>query len=126
VGGATTNHGFGEVYPSGGNGGADGQVVFVGFEFHLRRKHHDDYAGLDVKGKIVLIAPAARNVPGIDHPSSETMSPAPKPRRLTAQLAFRAATTAICRSHAKQGLPKPDSARESVRLAKSVEAGCLA
>jgi Zn-dependent M28 family amino/carboxypeptidase len=58
-----TNHGhtqsfnFGDFYPaaSSGNGKADGQIVFVGTGISSPSQKHDDYANLDVKGKIVLM-----------------------------------------------------------------------
>jgi hypothetical protein len=39
------------------SGTAEGQVVFVGYGISAPSLGHDDYAGLDVKGKIVFIAP---------------------------------------------------------------------
>ena len=56
--GQPVSYGFGEVFPSGvlGNGSAEGKVVFVGTGVSSASQNHDDYAGLDVKGKIVLIA----------------------------------------------------------------------
>ena len=35
-------------------GSADGKIVFVGYGISAPKLNHDDYAGLDVKGKIVL------------------------------------------------------------------------
>jgi hypothetical protein len=50
---------FGDFYiPSeAGNGEVQGQLVFVGTGISSPAQHHDDYAGLDVKGKILLIVP---------------------------------------------------------------------
>src|SRR5882672_7385551 len=45
-------------------GEAQGQIVFVGAGISSPAQKHDDYAGLDVKGKIVLIAPGTPS--GID------------------------------------------------------------
>src|SRR5207245_1672635 len=39
------------------NGEVQGQIVFVGQGISSTSQKHDDYSGLDVKGKIVLIAP---------------------------------------------------------------------
>jgi hypothetical protein len=39
------------------SGTAEGQVVFVGYGISAPALGHDDYAGLDVNGKIVFIAP---------------------------------------------------------------------
>jgi len=38
-----------------GEGKADGQVVFAGYGIHAPNLGHDDFAGQDVKGKIVLL-----------------------------------------------------------------------
>lgn len=56
--GQTTNYSFGEFYTAigGTEGKAEGQVVFVGGGISSPAQHHDDYAGVDVKGKIVLVA----------------------------------------------------------------------
>jgi hypothetical protein len=44
-----------------GKGVADAPVVFVGYGLSLPERGHDDYAGLDVRGKIVLaIKPAPK------------------------------------------------------------------
>jgi hypothetical protein len=50
---------FGDFYIPGeaGNGEIQGQLVFVGTGISSPAQHHDDYAGLDVKGKILLIVP---------------------------------------------------------------------
>jgi hypothetical protein len=50
---------FGDFYipGEGGTGEAQGQIVFVGMGISSPSQHHDDYAGLDVKGKLVLIVP---------------------------------------------------------------------
>jgi len=59
IGDKTTNYGFGDVYPLNAisTGSAQGAIVFVGPGISSRSQKRDDYAGLDVKGKIVLIAP---------------------------------------------------------------------
>jgi Peptidase family M28 len=57
VGGKPKPYRFGDFYISGdgGTGEAQGQIVFVGSGISSPSQHHDDYAGLDVKGKIILI-----------------------------------------------------------------------
>ncbi|HET9167311.1 MAG TPA: M28 family peptidase, partial [Candidatus Angelobacter sp.] len=57
---------FGDFYipAEAGNGDATGKIVFVATGVSSPSQHQDDYAGLDVKGKIVLIVPGAP--PGID------------------------------------------------------------
>ena len=47
-----------------GDGSAEGRIVFVGYGISAPEQKHDDYAGLDVKGKIVLYA--SGNPAGID------------------------------------------------------------
>ena len=57
IGGQTTNYTFADFYmPTGGvEGKAEGQIVFVGAGISSPSQHRDDYANLDVKGKIVLL-----------------------------------------------------------------------
>src|ERR1051326_3746128 len=56
INGHTTNYTFGACRPSGGaNGEAAARVVFVGHGISSAALHRDDYANLDVKGKIVLL-----------------------------------------------------------------------
>jgi Peptidase family M28 len=59
AGGKTNTYHFGDFYMANGtgNGEAQGEVVFVGAGISSPSQKYDDYAGLDVKGKIVLIAP---------------------------------------------------------------------
>ena len=46
---------YGDFYNVGSSGGtAEGEIVFVGYGVSAARLGHDDYAGLDVKGKIVM------------------------------------------------------------------------
>jgi len=58
-GGQAKSYHFGDFYipGEGGNGEAQGQIVFVGTGISSSSQHHDDYAGLDVKRKIVLVVP---------------------------------------------------------------------
>ncbi len=58
VNGITKQIAYGDFYTSNPKeGSASGQIVFVGYGVSAKRLNHDDYANLDVKGKIVLIAP---------------------------------------------------------------------
>jgi Peptidase family M28 len=60
IGGQTSNYAFGDFYPARDSGGeAKGQIVFAGAGISSPSQKHDDYAGLDVKGKIVVIVPSA-------------------------------------------------------------------
>jgi hypothetical protein len=58
-GGKATSYRFGDFYlpADGQNGEAQGTIVFVGQGISSTSQKHDDYSGLNVKGKIVLIAP---------------------------------------------------------------------
>jgi hypothetical protein len=57
IGGKLVTFSMGEAPPFGGmaNGDARGQIVFAGFGISSAAQKHDDYAGLDAKGKIVLL-----------------------------------------------------------------------
>lgn len=61
--GKTSNYHFGDFYTLGGSssGEVQGQIVFAGAGISSPSQQHDDYAGLDAKGKIVMIVagPAA-------------------------------------------------------------------
>jgi len=54
----TTHYNYGDFFAFNANtpGEASGQVVFVGNGISSPSQHHDDYAHVDVKGKIVLVA----------------------------------------------------------------------
>jgi hypothetical protein len=54
------------------DGVAEGEVVFVGYGITAPALGHDDYAGLDVKGKIVLVVSGD---PGITDPASPFRKP---------------------------------------------------
>ncbi len=58
VGGKTQQYRTGQDFePSGVSGGgkAAGEILFVGYGIRAPQANHDDYAGLDVKGKVVLL-----------------------------------------------------------------------
>jgi Peptidase family M28 len=56
IGDQTVNYGFGDFYPNSvSTANAQGAIVFAGSGISSPSQQHDDYAGLDVKGKIVLI-----------------------------------------------------------------------
>jgi hypothetical protein len=59
LGGQTQQYAFGDFFAGFGAppGAAEGALVFVGTGISAPRLGHDDYAGLDVKGKIVVVAP---------------------------------------------------------------------
>lgn len=66
IGDQVVDYKFGDFFPSGAvsTANAMGAVVFAGSGISSTSQKHDDYAGLDVKGKIVLIATGTP--PGID------------------------------------------------------------
>src|SRR5437879_2659453 len=52
----TADYSYGDFINSGSKGGAaEGQIAFVGYGISAPRLKHDDYAGVDVKGKWVII-----------------------------------------------------------------------
>jgi len=58
INGQTANYSFGEFFPSGGViGEATAPVIYVAHGISSPSQHHDDYANVDVKGKIVLLVP---------------------------------------------------------------------
>jgi len=60
INGQATNYTFGDFFPAGGViGEATAPVVFVGHGISSASLHRDDYADVDVKGKIVLLVPGA-------------------------------------------------------------------
>jgi Zn-dependent M28 family amino/carboxypeptidase len=66
LGGQTRAYNFGDFFPGFGSpaGSAEGALVFAGQGVSATRLGHDDYEGLDVKGKVVVLAPGTP--PGID------------------------------------------------------------
>lgn len=60
--GRTMTYNFGDFLPMAASSSANvqGQIVFVGAGISSAAQKHDDYAGLDVKGKIVLLATSPR------------------------------------------------------------------
>jgi len=65
-GGKAKSYHFGDFYipAEAANGDAQGQIVFVGPGISSPSQHRDDYAGVDVKEKIVLAV--AGTPPGVD------------------------------------------------------------
>lgn len=63
--GGNQSHAYGDFFNAGSSGGtAEGEIIFVGYGVSAPRLGHDDYAALDVKGKIVMMV---RGIPqGID------------------------------------------------------------
>lgn len=61
INGHASSYKYGDFFALGEGVNADvqGQVIFVGYGISSPSQKHDDYAGLDVKGKIVLIVRGA-------------------------------------------------------------------
>src|SRR5437764_7844385 len=61
VNGQTSSYKYGDFFSFGETPDADiqGPIVFVGYGISSPAQKHDDYAGLDVKGKIILLANGA-------------------------------------------------------------------
>ena len=78
----------------GHSGEVQGQVIFVGQGISSASQKHDDYSGLDVKGKIVLIAPA--RLPMWMSRSLERMSQGKAQPSLTERLAFFSCRRSAC------------------------------
>lgn len=56
VNGQTSSYKYGDFFTSGGaDADVQGQMVFVGYGISAPSQKHDDYSGLDVKGKIVVM-----------------------------------------------------------------------
>ena len=121
--GHTDNYSFGDFFTLGSTEGkAQGQIVFVGYGISSPSQNHDDYANLDVKGKIVLLA--SGNPMGLD-PSAI----GPSESGVRAAAAHGAAgVLQIPSSRFLEFMKRKDfkerfASRESVRLAKDVQDG---
>lgn len=57
AGGKTMTYGDG-FFANGGNGDASGEIVYVGYGWKIPKLNVDPYAGLDLKGKILLVQSA--------------------------------------------------------------------
>jgi hypothetical protein len=56
IDGKTADYPYGDFINSGTKGGAaEGRIAFVGYGISAPRLKHDDYAGVDVKGKFVIV-----------------------------------------------------------------------
>lgn len=111
---------FGDFFSSSAhNGEASGQVVFAGYGISAPEQKHDDYAGLDVKGKIVLIAGGVPN--GID---DAKLGPDEEGER-AARKHGAAGTITLLNARFANAMrsrnPRDLANRPSIRLAKDVE-----
>jgi hypothetical protein len=122
LGDKTTTYAYGDFYSFGAmaTASASGEVVFVGAGVSAPSQHHDDYAGVDVKGKLVLLVPGG--APGVD----------------ASKLVFNEQGEGAARAHGavgilqiparrlvdamkSRGFAERQAGRESMRLAREVE-----
>jgi Peptidase family M28 len=122
AGGKTSTYHFGDFYatPGTGSGEAQGQVVFVGAGISSPSQHHDDYAGLDVKGKIVLVVPG---IPaGIDSSRlGDNESGQDAARAHGAVGILQLPSQRMLEVMKNKGFAERASTRETVRLARDAE-----
>jgi Zn-dependent M28 family amino/carboxypeptidase len=124
MGGQTANYSFGDIYPSAASidGQAEGQMVFVGRGISSPSQKHDDYAGLDVKNKIVLIVPG--NTPGVDSSKlADNESGQGAARAHGAVAIIQVAPKRYSAFMQQKGFKERAAERESVRLAKDIDGG---
>ncbi len=97
-----------------GAGSAEGPIVFVGYGISSPSQKHDDYANLDVKGKIVLVVGGApADVDTSRLASNEQSEAAARTHGAVGELIISMRENF---ANPKPGEPRPP-ARESVRLA---------
>jgi hypothetical protein len=122
AGGKTNNYHFGDFYAgaAGGTGTAEGQVVFVGNGISSSAQKIDDYAGLDVKGKIVLIVPGIPS--GVDATKlGENESGSGAAQAHGAVGILQLPSQRFLELMKNKGFAERAAGRESVRLAKDSE-----
>ena len=122
AGGKITSYHFGDFYipPTGSNGEAAGQVVFVGSGISSPSQQHDDYSGLDVKGKIVLIAPGTPS--GVDSLRlGESESGEGAARAHGAVGVLQVPPQRLLEIMKNKGYQERAASRETVRLARDAE-----
>jgi hypothetical protein len=122
IGGKRNDFHFGDFYLAngGGNGEAQGQVVFVGTGISSPSQHFDDYAGLDVKGKIVLIAPGTpAGVDSSKFGAGESGQDAARAHGAIGILQLPAQR--LLDAMKNKGFQERASVRDTVRLAKDAE-----
>jgi hypothetical protein len=122
AGGKTNSYHFGDFYAGAtrGTGSAEGQVVFVGPGISSPAQKVDDYAGVDVKGKIVLIVPGAPS--GIDATKlEENESGSGAAQAHGAVGILQLPPQRLLELMKNKGFADRAAGRESVRLAKDSE-----
>jgi hypothetical protein len=122
AGGKTNSYHFGDFYAgaTSGTGSAEGQVVFVGTGISSPAQKVDDYAGVDVKGKIVLIVPGTPS--GVDAAKlEENESGSGAAQAHGAVGILQLPPQRLLELMKNKGFAERAAGRESVRLAKDSE-----
>ena len=122
--GKPTSYHFGDFYipAEGGNGEAQAQVVFVGAGISSPSQHHDDYAGLDVKGKIVFLVPGMSQ--GVDISKLDDNERGQGAARAHGAIGvLQLPPQRFLELMKNKGFQERAASRESVRLARSAEGG---
>jgi hypothetical protein len=101
---------------SGGNADVQGPIVFVGAGISSTAQKHDDYAGLDVKGKMVLVGPGSAGVDSSLLSDSEEGEGAARAHGAIAVL--RIPTQRLADLMKNPGFRERMAQREEVRLGK--------
>lgn len=98
---------------SSADGDVTAEVVFAGYGIRVPELQYDDYAGLDVKGKIVLVV---RGAPRWREPDSRFTAHA-QVMRFENKLALARSLGAAAVLQCHGGPPSPPSAQEELRIA---------
>lgn len=120
--GTPKSYHFGDFYipAEAGNGDAQGQVVFVGAGISSPSQHHDDYAGLDVKGKIVFFVPGMTQ--GVDTSKLDDNERGQGAARAHGAIAIlQLPPQRFLELMKNKGFQERAASRETVRLARGAE-----
>ena len=122
VNGQKSDYKFGDFFSGDAkNGDASGTIVFVGYGISSPEQKHDDYAGLDVKGKIVLLVPDG-DPANVDRSRlKDTESGEPNARAHGAAGVISLPVRRFMRMMKSPDFKEMLARRSSVRLAKSVD-----
>ena len=113
---------FGDFYipADGGNGDAQGKIVFAATGISSPTQHLDDYAGLDVKGKIVLLVPGVPS--GVDMSRLEPNEYGQGAARAHGAIGIlQLPPQRLLELMKNKGFQERAASRESVRLARNTE-----
>lgn len=120
--GQTADYKFGEFFSQDAkNGEASAQIVFVGYGISSTAQKHDDYSGIDVKGKIVLLV-ADGDPPNVDRSRlKDDESGEPAARAHGAAGVISLPSRRYLRFMKNPQFKEMIAHRSSVRLAKTVD-----